>query len=58
MDKSTTQNPTVGGANAPAVDESIRLDWQCIWERRLGLIVIEMHDDRMLVNGYPADLTS
>ena len=57
MDKSTTPNSATDGGKGPAVDESSRLDWQCIWESRLGLIVIEMHDDRMLVNGYPADLT-
>jgi hypothetical protein len=60
MEKSTSKTSATGAMDiGPCVkgEESTKLDWQCIWEGRFGLIVIEVHDDRMFVNGYPVDLT-
>lgn len=60
MEKSTSKisaTKAVDIGPCVSVDESTELDWQRIWEGRFGLIVIEVHDDRMFVNGYPVDLT-
>ncbi len=60
MDKSTSKTSATSTVDIDPCskgDESTKLDWQCSWEGRFGLIVIEVHDDRMFVNGYPVDLT-